>query len=105
MICQNCQKEIENSSTFCIFCGAQQPAQADENKKKKGCLIAAIICAAALVLVLAILVIVVLGIIGVGLYTMPVKVAPAERYEEVWESDQTIAEQWPEALPPVEMQP
>ena len=76
MICRNCGKEIEENSTFCIFCGASQqvvpaaavPGAEEKPKKKKGCLIAAIIAAVALLLVLALLVVVVLGILGFRFY-------------------------------------
>ncbi len=94
MICKNCGKELEEGSTFCIYCGAKQeepvpvaaPVVEEKPKKKKtGCIVAVIIAAVALLLAIVILVVIVLGVLGIGLFALnkEVQVEPNYRYEEI----------------------
>ena len=96
MICKACGKELEENSTFCVFCGAKQeeivPVVEEKPKSKKGAIIAIIIAAVSLILVFSILVV---GIIGVAVFALfvPVKVtehkAPAYSYDEYYEWENT----------------
>ena len=96
MICKACGKELEENTTFCVFCGAKQeeivPVVEEKPKSKKGTIIAIIIAAVALVLVLSILVV---GIIGAAIFALFIpkraevhQVHPYS-YEEYYEWDAT----------------
>lgn len=95
MICKNCGKEIEENTKFCIFCGANQqaepaapaPVEEEQPKKKKGCLIAAIIAIVAVVLVGAILLVGIGAFVFVYLYNKPVQMMPGSSYEDIWQED------------------
>ena len=96
MICKACGKELEENSTFCVFCGAKQeeivPVVEEKPKSKKGTIIAIIIAAVALILVFSILLV---GIIGAAIFALfvPVKFtehkAPAYSYDEYYEWEDT----------------